>query len=98
MIKGYIITMVNNHESTLATRQVIGSIKETQSEIDPIIFTATTPDTLAEDLRKIKSKSLLIIIFLKSAQVKKGKNTQEASSCLKNQLPQVVLSAMKTAF
>ena len=55
MIKGYIITMVNNHESTLATRQVIGSIKETQSEIDPIIFPATTPDTLAEDLRKIKS-------------------------------------------
>ena len=55
MIKGYIITMVNNHESTLATRQVISSIKETQSEIDPIIFPATTPDTLADDLRKIKT-------------------------------------------
>ena len=55
MIKGYIISMVNNHESTLATRQVINSIKKTQSEIDPIVFPATTPDTLAEDLRKIKS-------------------------------------------
>ena len=53
MIKGYIITMINNHESTLASRQVIGSIKETKSEIDPLIFPATTPDTVKEDLRKI---------------------------------------------
>ena len=53
MIKGYIISMVNNHESTIATRQVISSIKETQSD-RPIIFPAITPDTLAEDLKKIK--------------------------------------------
>ena len=55
MIKGYIITMVNNHESTLASRQVIGSIKQTKSEIDPLIFPATTPDTVEQDLKKITS-------------------------------------------
>ena len=55
MIKGYIITMVNNHESTLASRQVIGSIKQTKSEIDPLIFPATTPDTVQQDLKKITS-------------------------------------------
>ena len=53
MIKGYIITMVNNHESTMASRLVINSIKETKSEIDPLIFPATTPDTVQEDLKKI---------------------------------------------
>ena len=53
MIKGYIITMVSNHESTLASRQVIGSIKQTKSEIDPLIFPATTPDTVQQDLKKI---------------------------------------------
>ena len=53
MIKGYIISLVNHHESTVATRLLIESINKTKSEIDPIIFPATTPLTIAEDLAKI---------------------------------------------
>ena len=55
MIKGYIITMINNHESTVASRQVIESINQTKSEIDPLIFPATTPETVKDDLKKITS-------------------------------------------
>ena len=55
MIKGYIISMVGDFESESATRQLITSIQRTQSQIDPIIFPATTPDTLGTDLKKIDS-------------------------------------------
>ena len=55
MIKGYIISMIGDFESESATRQLITSIQRTQSQIDPIIFPATTPDTLGTDLKKIDS-------------------------------------------
>ena len=52
MIKANIITLVNNHQSTVATRTLIESIKKTKSEIDPLIFPATTPLSIPDDLKK----------------------------------------------
>jgi len=43
--------MINNHESTVATRMVIQSIKETGSKLEPIIMPATIPDTIGVDIR-----------------------------------------------
>jgi GR25 family glycosyltransferase involved in LPS biosynthesis len=54
MIRGYIISIVNHHESTLATRNLVESIRNTKSEIEPIIFPATIPGTIQEDLKKIE--------------------------------------------
>lgn len=53
MIRGYIISLINHHESTVATRLLISSIRNTESQIDPIIFPATVPKTIQEDLKKI---------------------------------------------
>lgn len=54
MIRGYIISIVNHHESTQATRNLVESIRNTKSEIEPIIFPATVPGTIQEDLKKIE--------------------------------------------
>ena len=53
MIKGYIISLANHHDSTLASRQLIASINKTKSEIDVKILPATTPETIGDDLKKI---------------------------------------------
>ena len=53
MIRGYIISLINHHESTVATRLLIESIRKTESQIDPIIFPATVPGAIQEDLKKI---------------------------------------------
>ena len=52
-MKAFIISMINNHESTVATRMVIQSIKETKSKLEPIIMPATIPDTIGIDIRDI---------------------------------------------
>ena len=50
MIKGYIISMVGDFESRVyscnSSTDKLLSIQRTESQIDPIIFPATTPDTL----------------------------------------------------
>ena len=45
-----VISMVNDNTSSVATRKVIQSIKVTESELDPFIMPATTPDNLDEHL------------------------------------------------
>tara|TARA_B100000282_G_C31729149_1_gene490033 strand:- start:400 stop:1140 length:741 start_codon:yes stop_codon:yes gene_type:complete len=53
MMKALVITLTNNHEATLASRQLIASIKKTQSKLEPMVIDATTPLTMNEDLKKI---------------------------------------------
>lgn len=53
LIKAFIISLVNNHEATVATRLLIESINKTKSEIEPIILPATIPDTVEKDLTAI---------------------------------------------
>jgi len=51
LTKAFIISLVNNHEATVATRMVIESIKKTKSELEPIILPATIPSTIDEGLK-----------------------------------------------
>jgi GR25 family glycosyltransferase involved in LPS biosynthesis len=51
LMKAFIISMINNHESTVATRHVIESIKKTSSKLEPIILPATIPDTIGTGLQ-----------------------------------------------
>lgn len=53
MLKGYIISLINNHDATVATRLLIESIEKTQSQVDPVILPATTPDTIEEHLEQL---------------------------------------------
>ena len=46
-----IIADLNNHVSTVAARGVLQSIKETKSNLIPVVLQATTPETLVEDLK-----------------------------------------------
>ena len=46
MMKALVITLTNNHEATLASRQLIASIKKTQSKLEPMVIDATTPLTM----------------------------------------------------
>lgn len=50
LMKAFIISLVNNHEATVATRHVIESIKTTNSKLEPIILPATTPRTIDDGL------------------------------------------------
>ena len=49
-MQAYIISMINNHESTVATRMVIESIKKTGTQLEPVILPATTPQTIGEGM------------------------------------------------
>lgn len=53
-MKAFIISLVNNHEATVATRMVIESIKKTKSELEPVILPATIPSTIDEDLKRLE--------------------------------------------
>ena len=53
MILGFIISMINDHSSTVATRKCLQSIKNTNSRVNPFIIDATTPDTLLDHLAEI---------------------------------------------
>ena len=46
--------MVNNHESTVATRMIIESIKKTGTKLEPIILPATTPQTIGEGIDQLE--------------------------------------------
>ena len=50
LLTAFVITMINDHASTVATRRCIQSIKETNSQIDCFILNATTPSDLKEHL------------------------------------------------
>lgn len=56
-MKAYIISMVNNHDSTVGARKVIQSINLSKSNIQPFIFPAVTPDTLDETHKQLFGKS-----------------------------------------
>ena len=58
MLKGYIISLINNHDATIATRLLIESIEKTQSQVDPVILPATTPDTIEEHLEQLGMKDI----------------------------------------
>lgn len=53
IIKAFVITMINDHSSTVAARKCIQSIKNTKSLIDPYIEVATTPFDLNDHLNNI---------------------------------------------
>lgn len=54
----FIISDINNRHSVTAVRRLIKSIDDTQSDIQPTVFPATTPATLDRDLRRLsKSKA-----------------------------------------
>jgi GR25 family glycosyltransferase involved in LPS biosynthesis len=55
-IKAYIITMLNDNVSVVATRHLINSIYGTQSRIQPFIVSATIPRTIGEDIKNNFSK------------------------------------------
>ena len=50
--------MVNNHESTVATRMVIESIKKTGTKLEPIILPATTPNTIGEGIDQLNMSGI----------------------------------------
>lgn len=49
-MQAYIITLIDDHNSRDACNRVIKSIEETGSELEPIIFGATEPWSLEEDM------------------------------------------------
>lgn len=51
VIKAFIISMVNNHQSQVSTRKLLKSVEITKTEIQPFVFPATTPDTIDLDIR-----------------------------------------------
>jgi GR25 family glycosyltransferase involved in LPS biosynthesis len=52
-MKAYIISMLNDHESTVATRKLLRSIDSTKSNIDAMAFNAVTPETMNDNIQKV---------------------------------------------
>jgi GR25 family glycosyltransferase involved in LPS biosynthesis len=52
-MKSFVISLVNDHESTVATRRVIESIQTTGSTLEPIVLPATTPKTIAHGIKSL---------------------------------------------
>ena len=53
MINGYVITLDTSQESIEASHKCIGSIRNTESDIMPVVFTATTPTDIKQHLEEI---------------------------------------------
>lgn len=56
VIKAFIISMVNNHQSQVNTRNLLKSIEITKSVVQPFIFPATIPETIDQDIKAGFSK------------------------------------------
>lgn len=52
-IKAIIITLMNDANATFSTRNLLKSIRDTKSQINPLVMDATTPETIEEDLKKV---------------------------------------------
>lgn len=52
-MKAYIISMLNDHDSTVATRRLLRSIELSKSNIDAMTFNAVTPETMDENIKKL---------------------------------------------
>ena len=50
-MKSFVISLVNNQESTVATRRLVESIKSTGSKLEPIVLPATTPKTIGHGIK-----------------------------------------------
>ena len=56
----YIISITNNHESTVATRRLMLSIKDSKSDINAFVYDAVTPRNLEESMNKVFPKSSIL--------------------------------------
>ena len=56
----YIISLTNNHESTVATRRCMLSIKDTKSNLNAFIYDAVTPRNLHANMDKVFRKSSIL--------------------------------------
>lgn len=52
-MKAYIISMLNDHDSTVATRRLLRSIEQSKSNIDAMTFNAVTPETMDDNINKL---------------------------------------------
>jgi len=52
-MKAYIISMLNDHDSTVATRRLLRSIETTESNIDAMSFNAVTPETMDNNINRL---------------------------------------------
>ena len=108
MIKGYIISLANHHDSTLASRQLIASINKTKSEIDvsEILLDLEQKINLTEKLIKSIIREEKIIQRKIDKSYIKIKNTEEEISNIppepslaikKQNIPSTLLSKQKKA-
>lgn len=58
-IRGYIITLINDHDSTIAARKCVQSISASKSSIDPFIYPAVNPKNLDVIMEGYFGKSVL---------------------------------------
>lgn len=50
VMKAFIISMVNNHQSSVSTRKLLKTIEITKSRLQPFIMPATVPETIDFDI------------------------------------------------
>lgn len=58
-MKAYIIALMNDHDSTVATRRLLLSITSSESNIDPYVFNAVTPQSLPFYQKRLFGKTAI---------------------------------------
>jgi len=52
-MKAYIISMLNDHDSTVATRKLLRSIEMSKSNVEAMMFNAVTPETMDDNINRL---------------------------------------------
>ena len=70
VIKGFIISLMNNSQAQYTTRNLLHSINATKSQIQPFIVPATTPDTIDEDIKNNFNKEYINTLYDKTGKLR----------------------------
>ena len=70
VIKGFIISLMNNSQSQYTTRNLLHSLNVTKSEVQPFIVPATIPETIDLDIRNNFNKDYISTLYDKTGKLR----------------------------
>ena len=70
VIKGFIISLMNNSQAQYTTRNLLHSINITKSLVQPFIVPATTPETIESDIKYNFSKEYSSTLYDKTGKIR----------------------------
>lgn len=70
VIKGFIISLMNNSQAQYTTRNLLHSINVTKSHVQPFIVPATTPETIDTDIKNNFNQEYINTLYDKTGKLR----------------------------